>query len=431
LTADQLGSPRVITDKMGNVISRRDFMPFGEALNAGVGSRNEALKYEDSSADNVRQRFTGYQKDAETDLDFAEARMYQNKHGRLTAVDPLMASADMGNPQTFNGYVYTGNNPINLTDPSGLNWCRNTSTGTPRWSGQNVACNGKTEEDITGKSREVATPGHIGNQYAGVGDSVTFNSDGSVTVHRSTAPHQAAVRNGQRVQSAAGGGTPAGHPDQVGSGSSHDTGTSELPSKDPIIIDGLQPCPVETCGSISSSNPQELDMSNVQEPDSVKAVKEIAKLLQMVPVVGEAATVIVVTIDLGEGNVGDAAWDGVGLIPFGSGLSRFGKVAHAAEEVTETGAKIKYIGRMEDLKDIPLSQTLLEDLPNLGSPKANYYQNSSVLRKALRDGYEIRDASAFRPNSELAPTLERPDRTIGQTFLGAERLILKNRGLWP
>ncbi len=32
LTTDHLGSPRVITDKNGNVISRRDFMPFGEEI---------------------------------------------------------------------------------------------------------------------------------------------------------------------------------------------------------------------------------------------------------------------------------------------------------------------------------------------------------------------------------------------------------------
>ncbi|MBB5352942.1 RHS repeat-associated protein [Haloferula luteola] len=91
--------------------------------------------------------------------------------------------------------------------------------------------------------------------------------------------------------------------------------------------------------------------------------------------------------------------------------------------------KVKYIGRLDDLKGIPRNQTLLDDLPDLGSPRANYYQNSSILRKAVRDGYEIRDASAFRLNSELASTLLRPDRTVGQTFLGAERLILGNKGL--
>lgn len=84
---------------------------------------------------------------------------------------------------------------------------------------------------------------------------------------------------------------------------------------------------------------------------------------------------------------------------------------------------------MEDLKNIPSGQTFLDELPNLGNPKSNYYQNMSVLRKAIREGYTIRDASAFRPNSQLAPTKLRPTRTIGQTFLGAERLLLRNKGL--
>jgi len=92
--------------------------------------------------------------------------------------------------------------------------------------------------------------------------------------------------------------------------------------------------------------------------------------------------------------------------------------------VAPKSAGVKYIGKMDDLQGIPRRQTLLDDLPNLGSPKANYYQNSSVLRKAVGDGYQIRDASAYRPNWSPDPTFLRPDRTVGQSFLGAERLIM-------
>jgi RHS repeat-associated protein len=120
LTTDNLGSPRVITDRNGNVISRRDFMPFGEEIFAGVGGRTESMKYSLSGSDNIRKRFTGYEKDDETQLDFAEARMYQNKHGRFTATDPLLTSMSPFEPQAFNRYVYVGNNPISHTDPSGL-----------------------------------------------------------------------------------------------------------------------------------------------------------------------------------------------------------------------------------------------------------------------------------------------------------------------
>jgi RHS repeat-associated protein len=69
--------------------------------------------------DDIRQKFVGYERDIEDDLDFAQARYYNSKHGRFTSVDPLMASANISSPQTFNRYSYVLNNPLNLTDPLG------------------------------------------------------------------------------------------------------------------------------------------------------------------------------------------------------------------------------------------------------------------------------------------------------------------------
>jgi hypothetical protein len=46
------------------------------------------------------------------------------------------------------------------------------------------------------------------------------------------------------------------------------------------------------------------------------------------------------------------------------------------------------------------------------------------------EGNEIRDASAYRPNWSPDPTRLRPDRTVGQSFLGAERNIMDNKGLF-
>ena len=123
LTEDHLGTPRIITNQLGVVVARRDFMPFGEELFAGVGGRtgDTGQKYA-VNADSVRQKFTGYQKDKETSLDFAEARMYDNRHGRFTAVDPLLASGKSANPQTFNRYSYTSNNPVIRVDKNGKDW---------------------------------------------------------------------------------------------------------------------------------------------------------------------------------------------------------------------------------------------------------------------------------------------------------------------
>ncbi|MBX3297686.1 MAG: hypothetical protein KF762_18455 [Acidobacteria bacterium] len=57
---DQLGSPRVLVDSLGQVVSRRDFMPFGEEITPDGTHRTANLKY--NFGDNIRQKITGYQK---------------------------------------------------------------------------------------------------------------------------------------------------------------------------------------------------------------------------------------------------------------------------------------------------------------------------------------------------------------------------------
>lgn len=116
LTNDPLGNPRIVTDQTGSVQSRRDFMPFGEEI-VGLGNRTQSLGYQNN---NLRQGFTGYQKDTETELEFAQNRYYSSKNGRFTSVNPLMKSATLFDPQSFNRYSYVSNNPVNLTDPLGL-----------------------------------------------------------------------------------------------------------------------------------------------------------------------------------------------------------------------------------------------------------------------------------------------------------------------
>ena len=115
LTADHLGSPRITTDALGQVISRHDYHPFGEEI--FTAQRTTGLNY---SADSVRKQFTGYERDTETDLDFAQARMYSNKLGRFTTVDPIAMTEDRPlNPQTINLYIYSANRPLFFIDPSG------------------------------------------------------------------------------------------------------------------------------------------------------------------------------------------------------------------------------------------------------------------------------------------------------------------------
>jgi RHS repeat-associated protein len=118
-TSDHLGSPRAWTDGSGNLTAggRHDYLPFGEELSAGVGIRSAALGY---GADSARQKFTGKERDGETGLDFFLARYYSSVQGRFTSVDPLMASASVNEPQSWNRYVYVKNNPCKFIDPTGM-----------------------------------------------------------------------------------------------------------------------------------------------------------------------------------------------------------------------------------------------------------------------------------------------------------------------
>ena len=122
LTTDHLGSPRVVTDQLGAVVSRHDYTGFGkdiaETLGATTGGRTSAQGY--GATDEVRKQYTGYERDDESGLEYAQARYYNGDHGRFTSTDPLMASADIKNPQTFNRYSYVLNSPYKYVDPLGL-----------------------------------------------------------------------------------------------------------------------------------------------------------------------------------------------------------------------------------------------------------------------------------------------------------------------
>ncbi|MFN0279181.1 MAG: RHS repeat domain-containing protein [Pyrinomonadaceae bacterium] len=114
LTNDSLGSPRINTDRDGRVISRHDYHPFGEEI-----TTSQRVLNIDYAPDSIRKQFTGYERDDETDLDFAQARMYSNKLGRFTAPDKPLLDQDEFQPQSWNIYLYARNNPLKYVDISG------------------------------------------------------------------------------------------------------------------------------------------------------------------------------------------------------------------------------------------------------------------------------------------------------------------------
>ena len=64
-------------------------------------------------------RFSGKERDAETNLDYFGARYFSGAQGRFTSVDPAYESEILEYPQTWNRYSYVYNRPLSLTDPDG------------------------------------------------------------------------------------------------------------------------------------------------------------------------------------------------------------------------------------------------------------------------------------------------------------------------
>jgi RHS repeat-associated protein len=73
-----------------------------------------------SAATNGTEKFTGYFRDAETGLDYAENRYYQSGMGRFLTPDPYADNWDPANPSSWNMYSYVNGDPINENDPDGL-----------------------------------------------------------------------------------------------------------------------------------------------------------------------------------------------------------------------------------------------------------------------------------------------------------------------
>jgi RHS repeat-associated protein len=138
LVTDHLGTPRMIFDQTGSLanMSRHDYLPFGEEIYAGTGGRTAPQGY--TLADNIRQKFTSKERDNESGLDYFLARYYSSTQGRFTSVDPVSAVnyqqtfqrtkelrdfrlflRRLENPQTWNAYAYSLNNPLRFVDPNG------------------------------------------------------------------------------------------------------------------------------------------------------------------------------------------------------------------------------------------------------------------------------------------------------------------------
>jgi RHS repeat-associated protein len=95
-------SNRLVTSSTGAIVEQMGHLPFGE-------------NWYDTGSE--KWKFTTYERDSESLNDYAIARFYVNRLGRFAAADPLDGS--VGNPQSWNHFVYASNDPVNRIDPSG------------------------------------------------------------------------------------------------------------------------------------------------------------------------------------------------------------------------------------------------------------------------------------------------------------------------
>jgi RHS repeat-associated protein len=101
--ADHLETAVVVLDETGSWVNREEYSPYGETVLGSYAHK--------------RYRYAGRERDEESGLDYSQARYYASWLARWISADPLTVQSLASD---FNPYRYSGNHPLNASDPSGL-----------------------------------------------------------------------------------------------------------------------------------------------------------------------------------------------------------------------------------------------------------------------------------------------------------------------
>ncbi len=135
---DHLGSTAVLTNAAGTVTERDSYDAWGRRRNSdGTDAACGAI------ASATTRGFTGHEMlDSLCEIN-ANARIYDPTIAKFMSVDPLIQ--DLLDGQSFNRYAYVTNNPLSLTDPTGMDDC---ASPPPNGSGiETVVVCGKKSKD--------------------------------------------------------------------------------------------------------------------------------------------------------------------------------------------------------------------------------------------------------------------------------------------
>lgn len=104
--SDHLKTASIITDSAGTIKAESDYYPWGGELQITANDSNH-------------YKFTGKERDSETGLDYFGVRYYGNAIARFITADPPFADQHLIDPQSWNLYSYTRNNPLKFVDDTG------------------------------------------------------------------------------------------------------------------------------------------------------------------------------------------------------------------------------------------------------------------------------------------------------------------------
>ncbi len=106
--SDQINSTRIVTDSTGTIVYSAAHEPYGGIQKTWTSTYDPSLK------------FSGKQRDAESDLDYFGARYYDHSLYRFLSPDRAIISGGARfDSQRWNLYVYCGNNPMKYVDSNG------------------------------------------------------------------------------------------------------------------------------------------------------------------------------------------------------------------------------------------------------------------------------------------------------------------------
>ena len=165
---DHLGNVRMITSEYGDTCYDADYFPWGGVIQA----------FQNSCPTQYFQ-FAGKERDPIMDIDYFEARFFQDVMGRFYSPDLL--GGHIEDPQTLNKYTYVRDNPVSLSDATGLDFylsCQSASSTCAADAGGNLVQGQYTADKNGNMTFQPTVVTSASLQDPNSGNSATVNQNG-------------------------------------------------------------------------------------------------------------------------------------------------------------------------------------------------------------------------------------------------------------